>query len=171
MHKTPLILTSAWLLLVSGSSIAKDFPGMKELMSEQEFRAAGLDKLSADELKALNNWLLKYTTDDVPELVEEVPELKESVALKAAVAPAPAAAPQPEPEPERIESRIPGEFKGWTGKTVFKLENGQIWKQRRSGRYYHKMTNPEVVITKNLMGFYEMKVVETGKRVGVKRIR
>ena len=171
MQKTLLVLVSLWLVFVSGISTAKDFPGMKELMSEQEFRAAGLDKLSADELKALNNWLLKYTTDDVPELVEEVPELKESIELKAAVTPAPVVAPQPEPEPERVVSRIPGEFKGWTGKTVFKLENGQIWKQRRSGRYYHKMTNPEIEITKNLMGFYEMKVLKTGKRVGVKRIR
>lgn len=169
MGKVTRFLMFVLLLMVVTPVLAKDFPGMKELMSEQEFNAAGLNKLSAEELKALNNWLLKYTTDDVPELVEEVPELKESVALKAAVAPAPAAAPQP--EPEQIISRIQGEFKGWTGKTVFKLENGQVWKQRRAARYYHKMTNPEVEITKNLMGFYEMKVVETGKRVGVKRIR
>ncbi len=114
----------------------------------------------------MNDWLLKYTTDDVPELVKEVPELKEAVALQQAVAP------KREPETdEPIVSSIPGKFKGWKGKTIFKLENGQIWKQRQSGRYYHKMENPEVKISKNLVGFYMLEIVETGKRIGVKRLR
>ena len=50
--------------------------------------------------------------DDVPELVREVPELKESVELRAAVAPAPRPEPQTEPEPEKITSKIRGGFKG-----------------------------------------------------------
>ena len=156
-------------LVVMNSSAARDFPGVKELMQEQEFAAAGLNKLSAEELKALDAWLLRYTMDDVPELVREVPELKESVELRAAVAPAPK--PRPEPEPEKIVSKIKGEFKGWRGKTIFKLENGQIWKQRQSGRYYQNMENPEISISKNLVGFYMMEIVETGKRIGVRRLR
>ena len=114
-----------FILLAIGSiqvSMAREFPGVQELMTSEEFGAAGLDKLSAEELKALDRWLLRYTTDDVPELVKEVPELKESAALKAAVTPPS----QPEPEPERVVSRVQGKFKGWSGKTVFKLENGQV---------------------------------------------
>lgn len=170
MYRAIIGVMSFFLLFLSEAVLAKEFPGVKDLMSPQEFKEAGLNKLSPSELEALNGWLLRYTTDDVPELVKEVPELKEAVALKAAVAPAPQPL-APEPEPERIDSRIDGKFKGWTGKTVFKLQNGQVWKQRQSGKYYKKIESPEVEITKNLLGFYVMKIVETDKRIGVKRIR
>lgn len=171
MHRIIQGVLPLFFLVLMNSSAARDFPGVKELMKEQEFAAAGLNKLSAEELKALDGWLLRYTMDDVPELIEEVPELKESVELRAAVTPEPKPRPEPEPEPEKIVSKIKGEFIGWRGKTIFKLENGQIWKQRQSGRYYHKMENPEISISKNMMGFYMMEIVETGKRIGVRRLR
>ena len=161
-------LLSLLLLLAVSTATGKDFPGVEALMSEEEFAAAGLNKLTAEEREALNSWLLKYTTDDVPVLVKEVPELKEAVALQQAVAPKPV----PEPETDQpIVSSIVGKFKGWTGKTVFKLENGQVWKQRQSGRYLKKLENPKVEISKNMLGFYMMEILETGKRIGVKRIR
>ena len=158
------VLTVILLILVS-ASVAKDFPGVKGLMSAEEFAGAGLNKLSVEELKALDQWLLRYTKDDVPELVKEVPELKESIELKAAVAP------EPKPEPKVIQSRIKGGFKGWAGKTIFELENGQIWKQRQSGKYRSKLDSPEVRISKNFMGFYVMEIVKTGRQIGVKRVR
>ena len=112
MHRIVQGVLPLFLLVLVNSSVARDFPGVKELMQEQEFAAAGLNKLSAEELKALDGWLLRYTMDDVPELVREVPELKESVELRAAVAPAPRPEPQTEPEPEKITSKIRGGFKG-----------------------------------------------------------
>jgi hypothetical protein len=33
------------------------------------------------------------------------------------------------------------------------------------------LENPEVEIFKNLLGFYELKLVQTGRRVGVTRLR
>lgn len=170
MYRMITVGLLALLLLAVSTATGKEFPGVEALMSEEEFAAAGLNKLTAGERKALNEWLLRYTTDDVPELVKEVPELKEAVALQQAVAPKPEPAPEPETD-QPIVSNIVGEFKGWTGKTVFKLENGQIWKQRQSGRYLKKLENPEVEISKNLLGFYMMELVETGKRIGVKRLR
>ena len=148
-----------------GSVLAGGFPGIKNLMSETEFNATGLHKLSAEELGALNSRLLKYTTDDVPELVKDVPELKEAVALKAAVVSDHGS------EPEVIVSRIAGKFEGWSGKTLFTLENGQTWKQRLSGRYRYQAISPEVEISKNFLGYHVMKVVETGRKIGVTRVR
>ena len=115
MHSITIGLLSLLLLVMVNNISAKDFPGVETLMSKEEYAAAGLNKLTAEERKALNAWLLKYTTDDVPELVKEVPELKEAVALQQAVTP------KPEPEPETdqpIVSSIPGKFIGWTGKTI-----------------------------------------------------
>jgi len=164
MSKMKVFVLVLFAISLPTTGLAKDFPGIEALMSKEEFAATGLGKLSVDERKALDAWLLKYTTDDVPGLVREVPALKESISLKQAV--------NPKPEEEgSIVSRISGSFSGWKGKTLFKLENGQVWKQRQTGRYSKKLENPEVRISKNLMGFYMMEILETGRRIGVKRIK
>ena len=75
------------------------------------------------------------------------------------------------PKPDRVEARIDGDFEGWRGDTLFMLDNGEIWKQRKNGKYFHKSSTPEVVITRNVLGFFDLEVVETGKSIGVKRVR
>ena len=83
---------------------------IEDLMSAKEFEAAGLRKLSTDELRALNTWLRTYTQAVVQTAAQGSP-----TASKASVA------------PDLIESNIDGEFQGWEGETIFKLLNGQIW--------------------------------------------
>jgi hypothetical protein len=75
------------------------------------------------------------------------------------------------PKPDRIESRIAGEFEGWRGDTIFVLDNGQVWRQRQNGKYFYNKTDPEIVISRNILGFFVLEVVESGKSVGVKRLR
>lgn len=74
-------------------------------------------------------------------------------------------------QPDLIRSRIDGTFKGWRGKTRFRLENGEIWQQRQSSTYITTLESPEVVIRKGRMNFYTMEVPATGRKVHVKRIR
>ena len=74
-------------------------------------------------------------------------------------------------QPDLIRSRIDGTFKGWSGKTRFKLENGEIWQQRQSSTYMTTLESPEVVIRKGRMNFYTMEVPAIGRKVHVKRIR
>ncbi len=45
-----------------------------------------------------------------------------------------------------IESRIEGEFKGWSGDTQFHLTNGQVWQQSLYSYWYHYAYRPEVMI-------------------------
>ncbi|WP_456378119.1 hypothetical protein [Thiolapillus sp.] len=164
MNKVKVLMLALLAICLPATALAKDFPGIEALMSKEEFAATGLGKLTAGERRALDAWLLKYTTDDVPGLVEEIPELKESLTLRQAVS--------AKPEEEGpIASRITGDFNGWKGKTLFRLENGQVWKQRQTGFYRKKLERPEVKISKNLLGFYMLEVVETGRRIGVKRIK
>lgn len=73
--------------------------------------------------------------------------------------------------PVLVSARILGEFEGWDGDTRFRLDNGQVWQQRVGGRYRAPMrTNPEVEIERSRFGHY-LKVVESGRMVGVHRIR
>jgi hypothetical protein len=53
-----------------------------------------------------------------------------------------------------IQSRIVGPFTGYTGRTIFTLENGQRWAQsQRDSRYFPKIDSPPVVIVKAGFGY------------------
>lgn len=73
-------------------------------------------------------------------------------------------------EIKEVRARIVGEFTGWDGKTVFKLDNGQHWRQAVSGTYRFKATDPEVIIEKGFLG-YKLRLVETRRSVPVRRIK
>jgi hypothetical protein len=140
------------LLVAVTVTAADDFPGIESLMSAEEFRAAGLEGLSPAQLKALNDWLIRYTAEDAPVLEsrEAVREVKKDF---------------------EIVSRLSGDFSGWTGKTIFTLENGQRWQQRLEGRYsYDGPPNPEVRITRNFFGFHKMTLVDEDRGIGVTRL-
>lgn len=141
------------VFLTFASSHAKDdFPGVENLMTAAQFREAGLEKLSDAEISKLNKWLTSYTANEAPQLAQTSKSVRYA-------------------EQAIISSQIDGEFKGWTGSTVFRLKNGQVWRQRISGRYWYKAEDPAVEIKKNMLGFYQMKVVATGKSVGVSRVQ
>src|SRR6185312_1597351 len=67
-----------------------------------------------------------------------------------------------------IESRIDGEFKGWEGKTVFKLQNGQIWQQASYGYNVTFADSPKVSIYQSGSEF-RMKVEGIDQEIVVQR--
>ena len=63
-----------------------------------------------------------------------------------------------------------GEFNGWSGDTLFRLENGQVWKQRLPGQWHYRAHAPEVELRKNLMGYWMLRVLAADRAVGVTRV-
>lgn len=45
-----------------------------------------------------------------------------------------------------IRTQIDGVFKGWDGKTVFEMRNGQVWQQSTNKSLNHRSNSPEVLI-------------------------
>lgn len=72
---------------------------------------------------------------------------------------------------EQIQSRYDGEFTGWSGNTLFRLENGQVWKQAQSGRNAQRATRPLVTIERTALGSYRMNVEGLSESVRVERVR
>ena len=70
-----------------------------------------------------------------------------------------------------FEAALVGDFTGWRGKTVFRLDNGQVWRQRSSSKYRHRGNDQRVTFDKNFMGGWEMTVVSTGKSVLVSKVK
>jgi hypothetical protein len=72
----------------------------------------------------------------------------------------------------QITAMIRGAFTGWSGKTKFVLDNGQVWKQAdKNSSFYVKLENPTVTIEKGALGTYYLKVNGYAKRVRVKRTK
>lgn len=67
-----------------------------------------------------------------------------------------------------IESRIDGQFKGWEGETVFKLQNGEIWQQASYGYRVNFADSPRVTIYQSGDGF-RMKVEGIDEDIAVRR--
>jgi hypothetical protein len=75
-------------------------------------------------------------------------------------------------ELKKIQSRYAGEFNGWDGDTEFPLENGQVWKQIRSGRLAWHADHPMITIDrKGFMGAYRLSVEGVNRKVIVRRIK
>ncbi len=155
MISRTLIFTLYAVTLVS-LSVRADSPDIRTLMTPEEYEAAGLEKLTQAELEALNHWLVRYTARDAPE-VRRMNEVVQAEAAKA--------------DAEGIRSRVVGPFRGWSGETVFQLENGQIWKQRVPGRWFHRAESPDVVVRRNIMGYWELRVVAADRAIGVTRLK
>ena len=69
-----------------------------------------------------------------------------------------------------IFAHIDGEFEGWEGTTIFKLDNGQIWQQSAYAYTYHYAYRPEVLIF-NHGGSFKMKVDGIGNMIEVVRLK
>ena len=152
------------LCLVGGLSFAgdvimpADFTGLQQNMSPQEFHDAGLDKLSPDELAALNTWLTSKMKQR-EQAVAKAPRVERGGFLQPG-------------DSGPITSRILGEFHGWRGHTHFALENGQVWIQAEDSYLEGiNIQDPEVTITEGLMGDWKLKVKGYNTFVKVKRIK
>jgi hypothetical protein len=117
-----------------------EFPGVEKAMKPEDYEAAGLQKLSAEERARLNEFIRNYVSSSSQQAV--------TAAVDSAVK-ARKAAP-----PDVIQSRIVGPFTGYKGNTTFTLENGQIWAQsQRDSMYFPKVDSPPVLIVKGTLGY------------------
>jgi hypothetical protein len=150
----PKLTATALALLLTGAASAAEFSSVEERMSQAQFHAAGLDKLSPAELKALNDWLRGHeTTKVVTQTGEPIFYPKDT-------------------ERTVVESRIDGAFIGWYGRTVFKLENGQEWTQTESGSFNNgKYDHPKVRVKPMMVGDWLMYVEPCGCSVRVARTK
>ena len=140
------------LALATLPAFTADDPDIRELMTAEEFTAFGLSRLSNEEFDIVNRWLMRYSSQTVDEINSTSPAAEEI-------------------DSYTIRSRIDGEFTGWNGPTRFPLKNGQVWETNSTRNYSYPGTDPEVEITRNWIGSYRMRLLDTGKSINVKQIR
>jgi len=116
------------------------FPGLQKAMTPEQYEAAGVSKLDPAERAKLDEFIRNY--------VAVSNEKVATTAVDKAVKENKVSAPQV------IQSKIVGPFTGYTGRTIFTLENGQRWAQSQfDNAYYPKIDSPPVVIVKSGFGY------------------
>ena len=142
-----------------------DFAAIEREMSAEERRATGIDSLSADELDALNQWLIERF-DQVQESVsaEVRQKVREAVLEEVREEARETGAAERE---QSFEAKIVGNFSGWGGGTIFRLDNGELWRQRNDGTYRHRGEDRRVRIEQGFFGLWRMVVISSGVAVPV----
>ena len=146
---------------------APDQRPIEQRMTPEEFAAAGLARLTPDELADLNAWLrstLQVETE------------------RAAAVAAEAAAEQVKDDnrgffhfgsDQPVVAHLQGAFSGFARNRQYTLDNGQVWKQLDSARLEGvKLDAPQVTISPGVFGnVWYLQVEGYNKRAKVERIK
>lgn len=126
MNLTRFIVGVAAIFVLSAT--AQQILTIEQVMSPEELKSTGVSTLSQAQRKELDRWLARYTLVLLAETTKS-----------GSCDPA-------------IETQIDGDFKGWEGETIYKLQNGQIWQQASYHYHYHYAYAPEVTIYSTAAG-------------------
>ncbi len=104
-----------------------------------------------------------WTKEDVKPVLFVEPSFGAFVPANAS-AQSPAVAPQPTRSAassacgSAIDTHIDGDFNGWEGETIYKMDNGTIWKQANYHYHYHYAYHPSVLIFPSGAGACHIKI-------------
>ncbi len=141
-------LFGIFILAESAHAAREEMSGsIQQMMTPAEFKAAGLNKLSAEELQKLDAWLQGYR-----QVAEQKAE-KKATARAAQVEHA---------KMDLIVSRVDGTFHGLTGRTIIRLEDGTVWKQANADDHYRSTVtdHPGAAVMHGIFG-YKMRIEGT----------
>lgn len=166
---------------------------LEQQMTAEEFRAAGLHKLSAGELAALQDWIRRQqagaTTQgqQAPAATTAAPAVAGTTALDAAEIERIREQAREEGRrevkeesrgffdfgsDEPIRSTLVGEFRGFAKGRTYTLANGQVWEQIEPARLDGvKRTDPAVTIKPGLFNVWYLRIDGYNTPAKVRRIK
>ena len=153
-----ILVTLVLFSLCGGYALAQQFSTLEERMTYAEFKAAGLEKLTPEELAALNSWLAGKSSGAVaatPAVDNRGFEGRTGAG-------------------GAVVSTVAGPFKGWKGKgDRITLANGQVWEQVEPASLAGvRRTDPAVKITPSRFGnTWFMKIDGYNTAAPVRRIK
>ncbi|MGI8560036.1 MAG: hypothetical protein ACR2J7_01055 [Luteimonas sp.] len=154
-------LAAAALLALALPALAQN--AIEQQMTAEEFKAAGLDKLSAEELGRLNAWLNRTvetaTTQAATAAKKKVEDDNRGFFNFGSEEP--------------VVSTIVGQFNGFERNRLYVLENGQHWRQTDNASLHGvQLSNPQVQISPGVFGnVWYMKVGRYNTRAKVERVK
>jgi hypothetical protein len=185
-YLTKLALVAPLITAVIASADTAYQP-LERAMTDEERVRSGVDSLTSKQRQYLNDWLkTRYgeaagvdsqervitRTNSPPKPIKQT-AIDEEIERRVAEELASRKKQDSEANTNRgpFDAMLIGDFTGWRGKTVFRLDNGQVWRQRSSSQYRHRDDDYRVKFDKNWMGGWEMTVISSGKSVLVSKVK
>ncbi|WP_407354178.1 hypothetical protein [Luteimonas sp. R10] len=160
-----LRLLSVAALLACAASVAAQQPPLEQQMTHQEFVDAGLNKLSPQELAALNAWLQRRPGAGDAAAVEQAREegRREAAERRGGFL--------GNRDSEPVESTLTGEFRGFGKGNRYTLANGQVWEQTDAASLAGvRATDPKVTVRPGMLGAWWLQIDGYNTRAKVRRI-
>jgi hypothetical protein len=151
------------VVLLGFAFAASAQPPIEKQMTPEQFKAAGLAKLSPAELANLNAWLnntLEVETTKAATAAKKEIETENRGFFNFGKA-------------DPITARISGEFRGFAKGRSWTLDNGQVWEQVDTASLAGvRKTDPKVVITPSVVGnAWYMQIEGYNTRASVRRTK
>lgn len=159
----PIVRTLAVVALLALALPSFAQQAIEQQMNPEEFKAAGLDKLSAEELARLNAWLNRTldtaSTQAAAEAKRKVEDDNRGFLNFGSTEP--------------VLGRMVGEFRGFAQGREYTLDSGQVWKQVDNATLSGvRLDSPEVRINPSLIGnTWYLAVKGYNTRAKVQRIK
>lgn len=142
--KTLALLLTALALAAGPARADTPFPGLKALLTPEEWQRAGLDRLTPDQIGVIDAALIRRARADAAQTRAAVEQAR-------AAAPTPAAVALPPAQKKHLLERfglpffddqdwrslppLQGKVVAWEASNRFRLDNGQIWEGTESIPY------------------------------------
>ncbi len=151
------------LLACAPTAFGQTSSAIEKQMSPTEFKAAGLDKLNADELAHLNVWLGRTIETQSAKVAADTKKMVEHENRGFFDF----------GSQEPITGHMNGEFRGFAKNRIYTLDNGQVWQQIDDAELQGiRLANPDVNIKPAMMGnTWYMAVSHYNTRAQVKRVK
>lgn len=154
---------------ISVLAVANGPANLEHILTTDQFSGAGLNTLSEDQMRALNTWLTGYLHSQ-SQVADAAPPGSAASGTNVDHSLGASMLKTSAGEPDSVQSTIKGTFLGWSGSTIFTLDNGQVWQQSEPADYSTHMQNPVVIIKKMHFG-YLLTLPGNGQTVFVMRIK
>ena len=137
----------------------KPAKSLEETMRPEEFKAAGLDKLSEDEIQHLDAYLQGYRESAKKKATEQAQAKAQEEIKKATVKATEEANKNARTKLDSLVSRVDGSIDGVKGHAVIRLEDGTVWKQVNPDDHYRATVtdHPAAVVLHTTFG-YKMRI-------------
>ncbi|WP_394004012.1 hypothetical protein ACF3M1_03610 [Luteimonas sp. WGS1318] len=158
MRAPRLGLVAVLALVIALPALAQD-RSLQARMGVEEFRAAGLQKLDAEELARLDAWFARQLERETTAAVAAVDRPEPSTrAPRAAEAP--------------VDSTLVGTFTGFAKGREYTLANGQVWRQTDAAVLPGvTLETASVQIRPARLGGWWLKINDYNTRARVERVR
>ena len=161
------------LLFVQSAATAGEFA---RTLTPEKMQAAGLTKLTPEELARLETLVQRYKAGEAALPKAQGATTAKTGKLLPAWVGALITLERTESKPEKsdaLESQLAGNFSGWSGRTTFRLDNGQLWTQANSDSYVYAPTlkSPKVKIYPASFGTFWLEIEGVNKRCRVRPVK